>query len=58
MNYSHYSLRKIFFDLTRTSVSVSTIYDTSNLTEGSKRTNIKPNVVVNQKFNNLNIFIV
>ena len=61
MNYGHISLvnyatthtilrDKIFFNLTLTSVSVSTIFGTSNLTEGSKRANmksIKSYVVVN-----------
>ena len=47
--------------LTLTSANASTIFGTSNLSEGFKRTNIKSiksYVVMNQKFNNPNIFIV
>ena len=51
---------KIFFNLTQTSVRVSTISGISNLTKGFGKTNIKPiksYFVVNQKFNNPKIFI-
>ena len=52
---------KIFFNLTLTSVSVSTTSGTSNLSEGFGRENIKPiksYVIVYQKFNNPKTFIL